>query len=63
MKAALALAAALLAGCVTRAQLAPVQIVTPADSYRLHVEDARQYNICRCAALKDTTEACPAPTE
>lgn len=66
----------LLAGCATHGTvqpdplviascppLQPVQIVTPADSYRLHVEDARQYNVCRCAALKGTDQACKAPAQ
>lgn len=66
-----------LVGCGTKPKLAPennaalviascpemgeVYIVTPADSWRLHVEDAKLYNICRCAALRNTDHACPEP--
>jgi hypothetical protein len=41
--------------------LTDVTVLTRDDSWRLHIEDARQYNKCRCAALKDTSEACKAP--
>lgn len=73
---ALALSTAVLAGCVGGApparpdalviascpELPPVNLVTPADSYRLHVEDARRYNVCRCAALAHTSVPCRAET-
>jgi hypothetical protein len=42
--------------------LGDVKLVTPADSWRLHVSDAEQYNTCRCAALRNTSEACREPT-
>jgi acetaldehyde dehydrogenase (acetylating) len=42
-------------------ELPDVKLVTPADSWRLHVEDAKTYNECRCAALRNTTAACKEP--
>lgn len=44
-------------------KLTEVTLGPPADSYRLHVEDARRYNICRCAALRYTDTPCPEPKE
>jgi len=44
-------------------ELGAVTLVTPADSWRALVNDAEQYNKCRCAALRNTTEACPEPTK
>lgn len=41
-------------------ELPPVAIVTPADSWRLHLDDAERYNTCRCAALAGTSKECPA---
>jgi hypothetical protein len=68
------LAAVILAGCGTARvlpedalviaacpELAPVKLVTPADSWQLHLSDAEQYNTCRCAALRNTKAACRNP--
>lgn len=46
--------------------LGSVALVTPADSWRALTNDAEQYNTCRCAALRNTSQACkvdpqPAP--
>jgi hypothetical protein len=54
-------AALLIASCP---EMGEADIVTPADSYRLHVADAKLYNTCRCAALKDFPKhACPEPVK
>lgn len=42
-------------------ELGEVSILTPADSWRLHVADAKVYNTCRCAALRNTELACKEP--
>lgn len=44
-------------------KLAPVDLKDYGDSMRLHIEDAQQYNRCRCAALAGTSEACPVPAK
>lgn len=51
-------AAIVIASCP---EMGEVSLVTPADSWRLHVEDAKLYNTCRCAALRNTKYACPEP--
>lgn len=51
-------AALVIASCP---ELGEVSILTPADSWRLHVADAKVYNTCRCAALRNTELACKEP--
>lgn len=48
-------AALVIASCP---EMGDVEIVTPADSWRLHVADGKLYNTCRCAALRNTPAAC-----
>lgn len=40
-------------------EMGEIAVLTPADSWRLHVADAKLYNTCRCAALRNTKLACP----
>ena len=42
-------------------ELGEVGVPTPADSWRLHVADAKVYNTCRCAALRNSELACKEP--
>lgn len=51
-------AALVIASCPVMGE---VDILTPADTWRLLVEDAKLYNTCRCAALRNTKFACPEP--
>ncbi len=53
-------AALVIASCP---EMGEANVLTPADSWRLLVEDAKLYNICRCAALRNTKQACPEPTK